>query len=70
MRKYEIMYILNSSLEEAARQNTIETLHAIITNDGGTIEKVDEWGMREFAYRIDKGLLHGGYIQCRKRSSC
>ena len=42
MRKYEIMYILNSSLEEAARQNTIETLHAIITNDGGTIEKVDE----------------------------
>ena len=61
MRKYEIMYILNSSLEEAARQNTIETLHAIITNDGGTIEKVDEWGMREFAYRIED-MTKGYYM--------
>ena len=36
------MYILNSSLEEAARKETIDTLHGIITSAGGTIEKVDE----------------------------
>lgn len=61
MRKYEIMYILNPSLEEAARQNLMETLHAIITNDGGTITDVNEWGMREFAYRIND-LTKGYYV--------
>ena len=61
MRKYEIMYILNSSLEEAARQNLMETLHAIITNDGGTITDVNEWGMREFAYRIED-MTKGYYV--------
>ena len=53
MRKYEIMYILNASLEEAARQQLIETLHGIITNEDGTIEKIDEWGIKEFAYEIN-----------------
>jgi small subunit ribosomal protein S6 len=53
MRKYEIMYILNSSMEEAARQELMETLHNIIINDGGTVDKVDDWGMKEFAYRIE-----------------
>ena len=61
MRKYEIMYILNSSLEEAARQQNIETLHNIILNEGGTIDKIDEWGMREFAYKIDH-MTKGYYM--------
>ncbi len=61
MRKYEIMYILNASLEEAARQETIDTLHKIITDDGGTIDKIDEWGVREFAYRIED-MTKGYYM--------
>ena len=61
MKKYEVMYILKSSLEEEARQNTIETLNAIITDGKGTIEKVDEWGMKEFAYRIDD-MTKGYYV--------
>lgn len=61
MRNYEIMYILNSSLEEAARQQAIDSLHAIITNEGGTIDKVDEWGMKEFAYEIE-GMTKGYYM--------
>ena len=61
MRKYEIMYILNSSMEEDARQALIESLHGIITSEGGTIDKIDEWGMREFAYRIDD-MTKGYYM--------
>ncbi len=61
MKKYEVMYILKSSLEEEARQNTINTLHAIITDGKGTIEKIDEWGMKEFAYRIDD-MTKGYYV--------
>ena len=61
MKKYEIMYILKSSLEEEARQQTIETLAAIITDGNGTIDKVDEWGMKEFAYRIED-MTKGYYM--------
>ena len=53
MKKYEIMYILKANLEEAVRQETMDGLHAIITNSEGTIENVDEWGLKEFAYEID-----------------
>ena len=61
MKKYEIMYILNSSMEEEARQKLVETLHAIITDGKGTIDSVDEWGMKEFAYRIDD-MTKGYYV--------
>ena len=61
MRKYEIMYILNASLEEAARIELMNTLHAIITDDGGEIDKIDEWGIKEFAYRIED-MTKGYYV--------
>ena len=61
MKKYEVMYILNANLEEATRQATIDSLNAIITNDGGAIEETNEWGIREFAYEID-GMTKGYYV--------
>ena len=53
MKKYEIMYILKANLEDAVRQETIDGLHAIITSHEGTIDNVDEWGIKEFAYEIN-----------------
>lgn len=53
MKKYEVMYILNASLEDEKRVALIDSLHAIITDNGGKIEKVDDWGIREFAYEIE-----------------
>ncbi len=61
MRNYEIMYILNASVEEEARKAIMESLHALITDDGGTITKIDEWGMRTFAYKIDH-MSKGYYV--------
>lgn len=54
MKKYEIMYILKANLEDAARQEVIDGLHGIITSNEGTIDKVDEWGVKELAYEINK----------------
>ncbi len=59
MKKYEIMYIVNASLDDAARQSLMERLHAVITNHDGSIDKVDEWGVKEFAYEIDH--MNKGY---------
>lgn len=53
MRKYEVLYIVNASLEEADRTAVIEKMHSILTDNGATIDKVDEWGLREYAYEIN-----------------
>ena len=61
MKKYEIMYIVNASLDDAARQNVMERLHGIITSQEGSIDKIDEWGVKEFAYEIDH-MKKGYYV--------
>ena len=53
MNKYELIYIIDTAVEESARKELIERFSGIITNNGGVIEKVDEWGKRRLAYTID-----------------
>ena len=54
MNRYEMIYIIDADLEEAARKELVEKVSALITNNGGEIEKVDEtWGKRRLAYAID-----------------
>ena len=54
MNRYELIYIIDTGLEEAARQELIEKVSALVTGNGGEIEKVDEtWGKRRLAYAID-----------------
>ncbi len=70
MKKYEIMYIVNASLDDAARTKVMDGLHKIITDHEGTIEKVDEWGVKEFAYEINhmkKRLLCCNERNCQQR---
>lgn len=59
MRQYETMYIIKSTLDEAAKAALVEQLHAIITDHKGTIDKVDDLGLKEFAYKIDD--MNKGY---------
>ena len=54
MNRYEMIYIIDTDLEETARKELIEKVSALITSNGGEIEKVDEtWGKRKLAYAID-----------------
>ena len=48
MKKYEIMYIVNASLDDAARTKLMDSFHKIITDHEGTIDKVDEWGVKGY----------------------
>ena len=52
MKKYEIMYIVNASLDEEQFKAVQDRLHATITSNEGTIDKVDDWGIKDFAYEI------------------
>lgn len=61
MKQYETMYIIKSSLDDAAKAALVEELHGIITNHGGKIDNVDDWGLKDFAYEID-GMTKGYYV--------
>ena len=54
MNRYEMIYIIDTGLEETARRELIEKVSALISANGGEIEKVDEtWGKRRLAYAIN-----------------
>ncbi len=52
MRAYELMIIFTSDTEESDVQQTINGLGEIASEVGGTLEKIDKWGIRRFAYEI------------------
>ena len=54
MRRYEMMIILDASLEEGTVQPSLEQFLSVVTAGGGTVDKVDVWGRRRLAYEIDK----------------
>jgi small subunit ribosomal protein S6 len=53
MRRYEMMIILDPSLEERTVQPSLEPFLNVVTSAGGTVEKIDVWGRRRLAYDID-----------------
>ena len=54
MNMYELTYIIDTALEEEARKELIEKVSALIAQNGGEVEKVDEtWGKRRLAYPIN-----------------
>ena len=54
MRPYEIMLILDPTLDERTVAPSLETFLNVIRQDGGSVEKVDIWGRRRLAYEIAK----------------
>ena len=55
MKNYELMYILMPDLAENA------ALQKILTDNGGKITGVNEWGLRGLAYEIKK-QMKGYYV--------
>ena len=54
MRHYELMVILDPSLDERTVTPSLETFLNVIKNAGGTVEKVEVWGKRRLAFEINK----------------
>ncbi len=54
MRRYELMIILDSVLEERAVQPSLDQFLNVVKTRGGTVQRVDVWGRRRLAYEIEK----------------
>lgn len=61
MSKYEIMYIMRPTLDDAAKTEVMNKLAEVITSNGGTISNVDDWGLKELAYSIED-MTKGYYV--------
>jgi small subunit ribosomal protein S6 len=61
MRDYEVVFIIQSDLDDTARTEIVERVSSWITDAGGTIVKKDDWGKRRLAYSIRK-QREGHYV--------
>jgi len=53
LRAYELMIISKGSLDETAVTSTVERFTALVADQGGSVQRVDHWGKRQFAYEIE-----------------
>ncbi len=53
MAKYELMLILNPSIAEAERNNSLANIKKALEESGAKIEKEDVWWDKKMAYKIN-----------------
>jgi small subunit ribosomal protein S6 len=53
MRDYELVIIVTPEIEETATADVVEKVKGWITDSGGTIESMEEWGRQKLAYLIN-----------------
>ncbi len=61
MRAYELMIIFTADTEESDVQQQINRLEELAKEAGGSLEKIDKWGVRRFAFEIQK-KTEGFYV--------
>ena len=61
MRIYEELFIVKPDAPDEEVDAFIEQMKSIVTNAGGSVDKVDKWGKRRLAYRVDK-FKEGAYV--------
>ena len=60
-RIYEELFIVKPDAPEEEIDAFIEQMRGIITSGGGNLDKVDKWGKRKLAYRVEK-FREGSYV--------
>lgn len=58
---YETVFIARQDLSEAQVKDLTDGYQKIITEAGGKIHKIENWGLRNLAYRINKNR-RGHYV--------
>ncbi len=61
MRIYEELFIVKPDAPEEEVDAFVETVRTQLTNSGATVDKVEKWGKRKLAYKVDK-YREGSYV--------
>ena len=60
MKAYELLFFVAPNTDEETRAGVMKRIDVAITENGGQVDNVDNWGKRKLAYEIDK-LTEGDY---------
>jgi len=61
MRIYEELFIVKPDAPDEEADQFVEQLRTQLTTAGATVDKIDKWGKRKLAYRVDK-YREGAYV--------
>jgi len=61
MRIYENLFIVRPDATEEEIDQLIEGMSKTVASGGGTVDKVEKWGKRKLAYRVEKHR-EGSYV--------
>ena len=53
MNKYEMLYVLDATLSDEAKDAIIAKFEDVVKKSGGSVEGSDKWGVKKLAYPID-----------------
>ncbi|MBP3815384.1 MAG: 30S ribosomal protein S6 [Firmicutes bacterium] len=54
MINYEVLFVIDPTLEDEKKDAAVERVKEVITSEGGEVGEVDVWGLRKLAYPIQK----------------
>ena len=60
MKAYELLFFVDPTIEEDAREALFARIDSTITSQDGVIDSIEPWGKRKLAYEINK-LQDGDY---------
>lgn len=61
MNSYEILYVYSTTMTDEKEATLNDRIKSQIEAGGGTVDSVDDWGVRRLAYPIKKEL-EGHYV--------
>ncbi len=53
MTKYEMLYIIDASLADEAKDALVKKFEDLVVSNGGVIEKTERWGIKKLQYPIN-----------------
>ncbi len=53
MTKYEMLYIIDASLADEAKDALVKKFEDLVVNNGGVVEKTERWGVKKLQYPIN-----------------
>ena len=61
MRIYEELFIVKPDAPDEEVDQFVENLRTQLTSAGATVDKIEKWGKRKLAYKVDK-YREGAYV--------
>jgi|TARA_B100001971_G_C17933913_1_gene404132 small subunit ribosomal protein S6 len=64
LRDYELVLIISPEVNEEEFEATLNSISQFISDNGGAVSHVEQWGRRKLAYAIDH-FTEGRYVLTR-----